>query len=378
MPIRLIFLDRHQFWVPALIERCTCLCIAVYPFCAESVRIVQKDRFISATHRNATAALPLSQHIHFSTSDIDEACERVGKVFCQHTIDFTGRGRQLSFLQTLAALDRITYSYVTYGEAVKIDAGEPERWFMVHTAQGGPCSTVIGRNEVAVAPGLTAISSPTLRLRMRWTPECGQFVTKIERAALEQQLCRLLHDDVKKPIEFLLDPEALSDVSAEYHRILQFSSREIEQGDSFFRSRIGKRQLEEMVMNLLLMRFPHNYSDRLHAPTQTIAPRTVRVAEEYMRSHAESDISVSHLAAMAGTSVRSLYDSFRRFRQTTPMEFLRKCRLENARKDLLDNMNPDTIADIAVKWGFNNLGRFSALYRTSYGELPSDTKRNRR
>lgn len=339
---------------------------------------MQKDRFISATHRDSAAALPLSRHLHFSTSDIDEACERVGKVFCRHTIDFTGRGRQLSFHQTLAALDRITYSYVTYGEAVKIDAGEPERWFMVHTAQGGPCNTMIGRNEVVVAPGLTAISSPTLRLRMRWTPECGQFVTKIERAALEQQLSHLLHDDVRNPIEFLLDPDALSDVSAEYHRILQFASREIEQEDSFFRSRIGKKQLEETVMNLLLMRFPHNHTDRLLAPAQTIAPRSVRLAEEYMRTHAGSNISVSDLALVAGTSVRSLYDSFRRFRQTTPMDYLKNCRLEGARKDLLDHKNEDTIADIAMKWGFNSFGRFSALYRKSYGELPSETKRYKR
>ncbi|MCC5968825.1 MAG: AraC family transcriptional regulator [Pararhodobacter sp.] len=350
-------------------------CFAVYPFSAVSVPIVQKSHLIPTRPREEDASLPLSRHLHFSTSDIDEACERVGKVFCQHTINYTGRGRKLSFLQTLAALDRITYSYVTYGEAVTIDAGEPERWFMVHTAQGGPCSTMIGRNEVAVSPGLTAISSPTLHLRMRWTPECGQFVTKIERAALVQQLSHLLHDEVREPIEFLLDPDALSDVSAEYHRILQFASKEIEQGDSFFRSRIGKKQLEETVMNLLLMRFPHNYSDRLLAPAQTIAPRSVRLAEEYMRNHADSDISVADLTAMTGTSARSLYDSFRRFRQTTPMEFLRKCRLESARKDLLDSNNSETIADIAIKWGFNNLGRFSGLYRQRYGELPSETRR---
>ncbi|MCC5987205.1 MAG: AraC family transcriptional regulator [Pararhodobacter sp.] len=351
---------------------------AVYPFCAGSVPIVQKSRFVPTRPRDADAALPLSQHLHFSTSDIDEACERVGKVFCRHTIDYTGRGRKLSFLQTLAELDRITYSYVTYGEAVEIDAGEPERWFMVHTAQGGPCSTMIGRNEVAVAPGLTAISSPTLRLRMRWTPECGQFVTKIERAALTQQLSHLLHDEVNEPIEFLLDPDALSDVSAEYHRILQFASKEIEQGYSFFRSPIGRRQLEETVMSLLLMRFPHNFSARLLAPSKAIAPRSVRIAEEYIRSHAESDISVSDLAKLSGTSVRSLYESFRRFRQTTPMEVLRNCRLDRARMDLLDNNSSESITDIAVKWGFNNVGRFSALYRRRFGELPSITKRYRK
>jgi len=353
------------------------LCFAVYPFSAVSVLIVQKSIPRPTPPRDADAVLPLSKHLHFSTSDIDEACERVGKVFCQHSINYSGRGRQLSFLQTLAPLDRLAYSYVTYGEAVEIDAGEPERWFMVHTAQGGPCRTMIGRNEVTVAPGLTAISSPTLRLRMRWTPECGQFVTKIERAALVQQLSQLLQDEVTEPIEFLLDPDALSDASAEYQRILQFASREIEQGDSFFASRIGKKQLEETVMSLLLTRFPHNYSDRLLAPAQTIAPRSVRIAEDYIRNNAEADISINDLAAVAGTSVRSLYYSFRRFRDTTPMDVLRKCRMEGARKDLLNKDNADSVSDIAIKWGFNNLGRFSALYRNRFGELPSETKRYR-
>jgi transcriptional regulator GlxA family with amidase domain len=34
----------------------------------------------------------------------------------------------------------------------------------------------------------------------------------------------------------------------------------------------------------------------------------------------------------------------------------------------------ETVADIAMSWGFWHLGRFSATYRSMFAELPSTTR----
>ena len=51
------------------------------------------------------------------------------------------------------------------------------------------------------------------------------------------------------------------------------------------------------------------------------------------------------------------------------MAHLRAVRLERAHRDLRDTDLP--VATIAVRWGFNNPGRFAASYRAAYGGSPS-------
>jgi len=48
--------------------------------------------------------------------------------------------------------------------------------------------------------------------------------------------------------------------------------------------------------------------------------------------------------------------------------------MERARRDLLDaDPAQASVTDIAARWGFFHLGRFSQAYRAMYQELPSQT-----
>lgn len=57
--------------------------------------------------------------------------------------------------------------------------------------------------------------------------------------------------------------------------------------------------------------------------------------------------------------------------------YLRTLRLRAVRNDLLEPSNQESVSAICLKWGFFHFGRFSAVYRSVYGEKPSET-RNRR
>ncbi|MCY1310697.1 Helix-turn-helix domain protein [compost metagenome] len=54
------------------------------------------------------------------------------------------------------------------------------------------------------------------------------------------------------------------------------------------------------------------------------------------------------------------------------MERLRHLRLEAARERLLRAPGL-SITEVALEFGFANLGRFASYYRERYGELPSRT-----
>jgi len=135
-------------------------------------------------------------------------------------------------------------------------------------------------------------------------------------------------------------------------------------------------RFEEFIINALLHGQPHNHLDAIIGERQPAAPKQVRRAEEYIHAHAGEVVKLSQIAEAAGCSVRALQLAFRTFRDTTPMALLRQARLERAHAELLQsNPGATTVTEIAVKYGFFNIGRFARDYRIAFGQSPSETLR---
>lgn len=107
------------------------------------------------------------------------------------------------------------------------------------------------------------------------------------------------------------------------------------------------------------------------------APATVRRAVAFIDDHASLPITVTDVALAAGISARALQNAFHRHLGVTPMAYLRRARLEGAHRDLVvaDPTAGDTVADVALRWGFLKADRFAASYRQAYGVPPSRTLR---
>jgi AraC-like DNA-binding protein len=104
---------------------------------------------------------------------------------------------------------------------------------------------------------------------------------------------------------------------------------------------------------------------------------TLRRAIAFMEANPRQDMSITDIARAAYVTPRALQLAFRRQLDTTPMAYLRQVRLDAARWDL-QRGNPyrDSVASIAASWGFGDASRFTRLYRSTYGELPSHTLRS--
>ncbi len=110
--------------------------------------------------------------------------------------------------------------------------------------------------------------------------------------------------------------------------------------------------------------------------TYAAQPHTLRRAIAFIHENAHLDIGLSDIAAAIGVTPRSVQYTFRRHLGTTPLEYLRRVRLDRAHRDL-QAADPavDTVMEIAGRWRFGHPGRFSMAYTEAFGTPPSRTLR---
>ena len=77
-----------------------------------------------------------------------------------------------------------------------------------------------------------------------------------------------------------------------------------------------------------------------------------------------------------GASRRKLNDCFRDVLGTSPLTYLRALRLNGVRRELRGGAA--SVQQAAARWGFWHLGELAADYRRQFGELPSQTLKQRR
>lgn len=147
-------------------------------------------------------------------------------------------------------------------------------------------------------------------------------------------------------------------------------------GGSLFDASPFADSLAQSVITGMLYAQDHNYSDELRAPVAQTGTAPIRAAVEFIETHAGEPLTMSEIAQEAGLCVRALQNGFAKHVGATPSAYLRNVRLQRAHEALLVSSASDiTVATIASAWGFFNTGRFASMYKTAYGELPSNTLR---
>lgn len=98
----------------------------------------------------------------------------------------------------------------------------------------------------------------------------------------------------------------------------------------------------------------------------------LRRIEEYICANLDKAITRDKLADTAGLSIRSLNRAFQKRYGSGPMAFLRQRRLD-ACFTILTGSEPEatTVTDVAMSYGFSNLGDFAMVYKKAFGESPS-------
>nr|WP_232916254.1 helix-turn-helix transcriptional regulator [Pseudomonas viridiflava] len=92
-----------------------------------------------------------------------------------------------------------------------------------------------------------------------------------------------------------------------------------------------------------------------------------------MEHNTDPHLTVGEVAVHAGLSVRSLQSGFKRYRNTTPIAFLRSVRINKARRLLSVSSNNQSPRQVAELCGFTNYHVFCKYYLEAFFEHPSVT-----
>lgn len=307
----------------------------------------------------------LARHPLVATTDIDEARSAVAQRFCSHQLGLTRPGGRLDMVHNAAPIGRdVTLNYMRYGDEVRIVPGRFEDFFLVQVPLAGRARVQVGDRLVPSDPTRASIGSPTEHVDMTWETGCEQLLVYLRRAAVEEV--------AGGPVVF--DP--LADLCAaplrSWLRLVHLALDDVEAGGPLLSTPLVATQFEQTLISALLAAQPN--STTRTAPVVPIGSRAVRRVLAAIEAEPERAWRLADLAACAGVSARTLQEAFQRELGSTPLEQLRLVRLGRARRDLLAaDPGRTSVTEVAGRWGFFHLGRFSQVYRDTYQELPSQT-----
>ncbi len=134
---------------------------------------------------------------------------------------------------------------------------------------------------------------------------------------------------------------------------------------------LGARALEEAFLENLFLNAQAVPSRACGHARYDLARRSYA----YLQDHVDEVPSIRQLCAVAHASYATLERGFRETYGMSPKSLMTAMRLSGARRTLLRPGPATHVTAVALRWGFVEFGRFSALYRQRYGEAPSQTLR---
>lgn len=319
--------------------------------------------------------LPLNEHRVFCSTDIDEVIASVSQSYCNHHLVPKDKSAAIDARHHRFPLRGVSLNYLQYGAEVEIDPGSFDDFYMLEFPLAGQVFLEYGEDRVINRPGMAVVISPDRKIRSRWSSECAEIMVKINRRAMETSLCEAMGAVMHEPLEFTPAVSLDGPAGRAVRDYVAFVLRQADEGVAALGFDATRSALEKTLLQLMLTCLPHNYSDALAATRGGAMPYYVVRARRFIEANLQEAITVSDVLDHCGVSERILYGGFRRFLGVTPHRYIKNKRLEGVRRDLEVATSADKITDIAMKWGFTHLGRFSQDYARRFGERPSDTLR---
>jgi AraC-like DNA-binding protein len=294
-------------------------------------------------------------------------------VFAEHDVTYLRRQRRLDFRHREAKVGSVTVNSLQWGAGVMVTAPQLRDFYLLQFTLVGECELWQQTHHSVLPTRSVAIVNPGTPFRKAWMPGTRQLLLRIDRQVVEREF-RAWTGGEACGIEFDVSPISdMAEVSTLARYVQMVCDDLRNEASDLSRPLIADRVASGLV-SILLASMPHNKTRAIEAAGNATAPFFVRRVEQFIEEHARDTIALADLTGVAGVSTRALQMGFRRFRDTTPMAYLRAIRLELARVELAKaGPRGASVAAVANAVGFGHLGRFAHDYQARFGELPSHT-----
>lgn len=305
---------------------------------------------------------------------VEEASDRIGRVFSPHRLELRGKGERLDVTHNQVRLRDVSLNVLHYGAEVAIDPGERGDFYLVQLPLSGRAQIVCGGEEVCVDPGILSVLQPQIKSRMVWSGDCSMILIQVPRSVVHERAKAWGIHQV--PRFALAHSRALPDVGAWWQAALDLTCNIDRFGGQWLRHPAAYAAMEEFLLSAFTALLaepddPPRFADRSDE-------RCLRRAKDYIHANLDRVLSSAEIAREACVSPRTLEAVFKRHGEAAPLAYARRCRLQAVHEVLRQARYEGraiNVTDVALAYGFLHMGRFAAQYREHFGCSPSDTVR---
>jgi AraC-like DNA-binding protein len=298
-------------------------------------------------------------------------------LYPQQELKILRNPESFSLRQRIGNLGPITIGEIAFGADVRLECGELHDSYHVNIPVTGHIeSEHRGVRAIADSNYATVYQPEMYTVLPYWSAQTRLLCAKFDRSVVDDALRDALGNTANTQINFEHTMQIHSGGGHAWTQMMMTLYGQLCQPDSILREPlVGWPFIDSLVRGLLVVA-DHPYHSALVKPVGPAPSRLVATAVEIIEADAHLPLTVSSIATRSHGSVRSLQQAFRREMKMTPMAYLREVRMRRAHRALVESdPSASTVASIAYRWGFNNLGRFAETHTARYGEPPGVTLR---
>jgi AraC-like DNA-binding protein len=310
--------------------------------------------------------IALRQFRLFESTDVDDTRERISRVMQPHALlpIGTAAGANGHSRMDFARVGSLGMGTIAFGSGMRVQVESVDGYYLLMFCLSGHARVNTRSYELVADQNHAVICAPGQKFDAILSPDCEQFVLRINPDVLAE------HPDYA-PLNWPSRLDLSRPELQPWLQQLRFMANSPALLDCAQHNPAVAVELERLLITLLACGLEHREESGI-APGR-IAPAFVRQAEQFIESNAGEALRLADIALAVNLPDRTLLDGFRKFRGTSPMQYLRQIRLQRARTALCAARPGTRVADVALACGFSHLGRFARLYLETFGENPSDT-----
>lgn len=302
----------------------------------------------------------------YENSTPEEVSAYIRRHVGMHVLKSDGDANRATLRHTV--LGSLGLSVISYGSRALIENPVGIDDYHLHLVINGNCTINIDHQELRLEPGWAMLVNPSVPSAVTYSPDGTKLIVNIPRSLFNA--CSLDHFGLLPAdgVRFARSACSLSTHSTAFRTIelLYLEAEEHRSG-----AHLRDSALELFFASKLLEFFPNNVISHVAVSRDD---RLFAKVDRYIDAHIREDISAASLASECNVSLRTLYDRFSISKGVSPSTYIKEKKLRRIYACLSNvNLAAQSVTEVALEYGFNHLGRFSAEYKAIFGQLPSET-----
>lgn len=269
-----------------------------------------------------------------------------------------------------ATLGNLGLSVISYGARTTVENAQGIDSYHLQLVLSGTCEIQVNHQQLTLTTGNATFINPGVPSAVTYSADCTKLIVNIPESLFRASSVDRLGGGPNKGVRFMSDVYEIGIKSSVAHAIEQLY---IEADEHVGRPRLAQTPLELFFAAKMLDFFPNSLDT---APPDDFAQRIFSVIDTYIDNHIKYPIGAAELASCCNISQRTLYDRFTLLKGVTPSAYVKEKKLRRIYAHLSDPAaDVRNVTEMALDYGFNHLGRFSADFKAVFAESPSETFR---